>query len=264
MGAVAPAAPPAAAQPWPPAARRPDRRRRHSLAAGHRCPVARSAGALRPVAHGVLALSALAAAGGVGAGADHPPSAGRCEGRAGWASALPGWHHGACPPARRGGQKGGGDQALGRSRGGFSSKIHLRTERSGKPITSLLTAGQRHEAPHLPALLEQGAVRRPGRGRPRLRPDRVVGDKGYPGQPTRGYLRRRGIGAVIPRRANESRRGGASTGSPTGNATASSAPSTASRNTAPSPPATKNWRSPTMPSSPSPASSSGCDFADRP
>ena len=51
-------------------------------------------------------------------------------------------------------------------------------------------------------------MRRPGRGRPRLRPDRVVGDKGYPGQPTRGYLRRRGIGAVIPRRANESRRGG--------------------------------------------------------
>ena len=160
------AAPPAAAQPWPSAARRPDRRRRHSLAAGHRCPVARSAGALRPVAHGVLALSALAAAGGVGAGADHPPSAGRCEGRAGLESALPRWHHGACPPARRGGQKGGGDQALGRSRGGFSSKIHLRTERSGKPITSLLTAGQRHEAPHLPALLEQGAVRRPGRGRP--------------------------------------------------------------------------------------------------
>ena len=34
-----------------------------------------------------------------------------------------------------------------------------------------------------------------------------VGDKGYTGQPTRGYLRRRGIGAVIPRRANESRRG---------------------------------------------------------
>ena len=160
MGAVPPAAP---------------RRRRGAVAArgasaepwgceafwqtGHRCPVAGSAGALRPVAHGALALSALAAAGGVGAGADHPPSAGRFEGRAGLESALPGWHHGACPPARRGGQKGGGDQALGRSRGGFSSKIHLRTERSGKPITSLLTAGQRHEAPHLPALLEQGAVR---------------------------------------------------------------------------------------------------------
>lgn len=57
------------------------------------------------------------------------------------------------------------------------------------------------------ARLEQGAVRRPGRGRPRLRPDRVGGDKGSTGQPTRVYLRRRGIGAVIPRRANASRRG---------------------------------------------------------
>jgi transposase len=74
-------------------------------------------------------------------------------------------------------------------------------------MTTVLTAGQRHEAPQTPALLERGAVSRPGRGRPRLRPDAVVGDKGYTGQPVRRYLRRRRIRAVIPRRANESRRG---------------------------------------------------------
>jgi Transposase and inactivated derivatives len=74
-------------------------------------------------------------------------------------------------------------------------------------MTALLTAGQRHEAPQTPALLERGAVTRPGRGRPRLRPDRIVGDKGYTGAPVRAYLRRRGIRAVIPRRANEARRG---------------------------------------------------------
>ena len=50
-------------------------------------------------------------------------------------------------------------------------------------------------------------MKRPGRGRPRLRPARVGGDKGYTGRPVRAYLRRRGIGAVIPRRKNESRRG---------------------------------------------------------
>lgn len=71
----------------------------------------------------------------------------------------------------------------------------------------VLTPGQRHEATQVAALLEQGAVKRPGRGRPRIRPDRVGGDKGYTGQPTRTYLRRRGIGAVIPRRSTESRRG---------------------------------------------------------
>jgi transposase len=74
-------------------------------------------------------------------------------------------------------------------------------------MTHLLTAGQCHDAPQTPALLEHGAVKRPGRGRPRIRPDRVGGDKGYTGSPTRTYLRRRGIGAVIPRRTNESRRG---------------------------------------------------------
>ena len=74
-------------------------------------------------------------------------------------------------------------------------------------MTFLLTAGQRHEAPQVPALLDQGAVVRPGRGRPRMRPDRVVGDAGYTGQPVRAYLRRRGIGAVIPRRSTESQRG---------------------------------------------------------
>jgi transposase len=74
-------------------------------------------------------------------------------------------------------------------------------------MTAVLTAGQRHEAPQVPALLESGAVRRVGRGRPRVRPTRVIGDKGYTGSPVRTYLRQRGIGAVIPRRTTEARRG---------------------------------------------------------
>lgn len=73
-------------------------------------------------------------------------------------------------------------------------------------MTHVLTAGQRHEATQVAVLLEQGAVARP-RGRPRLRPDRAVGDKGYTGRPVRTDLRRRGIGAVIPRRQTESCRG---------------------------------------------------------
>ena len=73
----------------------------------------------------------------------------------------------------------------------------------------VVSAGQRHEAPFLPSLMEQGAVKRPGpggrpgRGRPRLRPARVVGDKGYSYPSVRTYLRRRGVGAVIPRRADQ-------------------------------------------------------------
>jgi len=97
-------------------------------------------------------------------------------------------------------------EALGRSRGGFSTKIHIRAERGGKPLVIVLTAGQRHEQSAFGLLMEAGAIKRAGRGRPRLRPRRVSGDKGYSSQEVRGYLRRRRIGAVIPTRSNERRR----------------------------------------------------------
>jgi transposase len=113
-------------------------------------------------------------------------------------------------PARGRGQKRGptynpAAEALGRSQGGFSTKIHLRAEGGGKPLTFLITAGQRHEQSAVRPLLEQGAVKRAGRGRPRLRPRRVAGDKGYASPSVRAYLRRRGIGAVIPRKKDERR-----------------------------------------------------------
>jgi transposase len=57
----------------------------------------------------------------------------------------------------------------------------------------------------LPTLLDTGAVKRPGPGRPKLRPARMAGDKGYSSGQTRRELRRRGIGAVIPRKTNERR-----------------------------------------------------------
>ena len=66
-----------------------------------------------------------------------------------------------------------------------------------------LTAGQRHEAAAFEPLMEQGAVKRVGRGRPRQRPYRVIGDKGYSNGKIRRYLQRRGIRATIPfKRAN--------------------------------------------------------------
>src|SRR5512135_480414 len=40
-------------------------------------------------------------------------------------------------------------------------------------------------------------IRRRGPGRPRTRPDRLLGDKAYSSKATRAHLRRRGIQAVI-------------------------------------------------------------------
>lgn len=98
-------------------------------------------------------------------------------------------------------------EALGRSKGGFSTKIHLRCEGNGLPLTFLLTVGERHEAVVFEQLMEQGAIKRQGVGRPRLRPNRVVGDKGYSSGQIRLYLRRRGIRLTIPRKSNEKHRG---------------------------------------------------------
>jgi transposase len=67
----------------------------------------------------------------------------------------------------------------------------------------LLTSGERHEQPVLPALMERGAVKREGRGRPRVRPEAVAGDKGYSSPTVRRYLRERRIWAVIPTKADE-------------------------------------------------------------
>jgi transposase len=71
----------------------------------------------------------------------------------------------------------------------------------------LLTGGERHEAIVFETLMEQGAVKRDGAGRPRLRPKRVSGDKGYSSGKIRRYLRRRGIRITIPRKDNERHRG---------------------------------------------------------
>jgi hypothetical protein len=48
-----------------------------------------------------------------------------------------------------------------------------------------LTPGQRHEQTAFRELMSSGAVKRPGRGRPKVRPRTVVGDKGYTGRPVR-------------------------------------------------------------------------------
>lgn len=62
----------------------------------------------------------------------------------------------------------------------------------------MITAGQRGDSPQFTAVLEGIRVPRQGRGRPRTRPDRVLGDKAYSSKANRSYLRRRRIKATIP------------------------------------------------------------------
>ena len=66
--------------------------------------------------------------------------------------------------ARQAHKKSGGQerQALGRSRGGFSTKIHITVDGLGNPLRLRLTAGQTHESTQAQALVdwivEQGAL----------------------------------------------------------------------------------------------------------
>ncbi len=64
------------------------------------------------------------------------------------------------------------DHALGRSRGGLSTNLHLACKQGQKPLSMLLTGGQRGDSPQFVPVLESIRVLRPGGGRPRTRPDR--------------------------------------------------------------------------------------------
>ncbi|WP_454294135.1 IS5 family transposase [Salana multivorans] len=90
------------------------------------------------------------------------------------------------------------DHALGRSRGGWSTKIHLACEQDRHVLAFLLTPGQAGDSPQMIPVLQRIRVPRPGVGRPRTRPDRVLGDKAYSSRQNRAYLARRGIKATIP------------------------------------------------------------------
>jgi len=95
------------------------------------------------------------------------------------------------------------NQALGRSRGGLTSKFHLMVEGRGLPMAVVLTAGQVHDSTQVSAVLDRVRVPRRGPGRPRKRPVSVLADKAFGGKPCRGKLRSRRISAVIPTKTNE-------------------------------------------------------------
>ncbi|MCH0565005.1 IS5 family transposase [Streptomyces sp. MUM 2J] len=103
------------------------------------------------------------------------------------------------------------DHGLGRSRGGLTTKLHLAVEQAQKPMSLVITAGQRGDSPQFQVVLGRIRVPRLGPGRPRTRPDKVRADKAYGSRANRAYLRKRGIRCTIPEKrdqiANRKKRG---------------------------------------------------------
>ncbi|MFG2841086.1 transposase [Streptomyces zaomyceticus] len=98
-----------------------------------------------------------------------------------------------------------GDHGLGRSRGGFTAKLHPAVEQGQKPMSIVVTAGECGDSLQFEPVLERVRVPRVGPGRPRVRPDRVRADKAYASCKNLAYLRRRGIRCTIPDKADHAR-----------------------------------------------------------
>jgi transposase len=90
-------------------------------------------------------------------------------------------------PAARGGQA---NQALGRSRGGFTTKIHISVDAQGKPLRLRLTAGQRHDITQAPALTDG------------LQYEHLIADGSYDADDFIALIEAQDALPVIPSRAN--------------------------------------------------------------
>ena len=88
------------------------------------------------------------------------------------------------------GTGGQNDQALGRSRGGFGTKIHGSFDGLGHPVELTLTPGQASDIGQATELLADHE------------PDAVIGDKGYDGDEFVATIEARGAEAVIPPKKN--------------------------------------------------------------
>lgn len=96
------------------------------------------------------------------------------------------------------------DHALGRSRGGFSTKIHLLSDGLGHPLGFRLSPGQAHESKYLDTLLQDvDANLTNGEGEPIAWPIALGGDKGYRADRIDQFVMDLGIKPVIPSKENE-------------------------------------------------------------
>jgi len=83
-------------------------------------------------------------------------------------------------------------EALGRSRGGFTTKLHARCDAKGRPLGFLLTPGQTHDTQGFAPLF-------------RMISDRIeafLADKGYDADAIREEIAEADVEAVIPAKSN--------------------------------------------------------------
>ena len=90
--------------------------------------------------------------------------------------------------------------ALGRSRGGYSTKLHFLTDGQGIPLSVVATAGQKGEAPQFENVMQTCLI---NTFRKANRPDALAGDEAYSSRDIRNYIAKLEVEDVIPTRSNE-------------------------------------------------------------
>ncbi|MFE3760447.1 IS5 family transposase [Streptomyces sp. NPDC059104] len=128
------------------------------------------------------------------------------EGDLGWVVAVDSTivraHQHAAGARQKGPRQASPSHALGRSRGGLTTKIHLAADSRCRPLAFVITPGQAGDAPAFDQVMARIRVPRPV-GRPRTTPAAVLADKAYSSRAIRRHLRQRGIRAVIPQPADQ-------------------------------------------------------------
>ncbi len=92
------------------------------------------------------------------------------------------------------------DHALGRSRGGWGTKIHMVVDGRGTPLAALLSPGQTHDSKMFGQVFdaqESLVIRHLGE------PDALAADKAYGSRAIREMITEAGIEVVIPKKSNE-------------------------------------------------------------
>jgi len=84
----------------------------------------------------------------------------------------------------------GAEEALGRSKGGFTTKIHALVDALGNPLSFTLTAGQRHDITQAERLTQN------------LERTTLIADKGYDSNTLVENLQNKGCTVVIPPKKN--------------------------------------------------------------
>ena len=97
-------------------------------------------------------------------------------------------------PQHASGARHGEERAIGKSRGGSTTKIHIAADAHGNPIDFEITGGEIHDSKIAEKIIEKVG-----------KAEHLIADKGYDSEEIRELSRKAGMTPVIPRKSNSNK-----------------------------------------------------------